>query len=371
MLRFASRAKVPIAIAVVILVATVVLSTSSGQLFLNLFLNPPTNRNNVTIGSHRSPGSLAVWVAFDEGFFKAEGLDVKLIQFSTALLSTQALKVGGVDFLSSSAQGALEQAANGGPYLKLVHVTANNIPGSAQLVVRNGLTINSIEELKGKTIGVDDYVAGCLECQSFLTVLQENGFDLGRDVKIVTVAHSVMGASLQAGIIDAATMIQPYATLAIKQGHGYALNDSRLGVLGDASVKLFGCSFVVSEGQRNVTTWAATTAYWTTDKFIQQNPETVHKVARAIARASSWLMDPTNEDLRADILVKYVGGLGNPQLFKAASKATLAYQIWKPYPDGYTDWQCLVHQIQVMQELGFIDKTVDAKQFVSLPWFSP
>lgn len=367
MLRFPPRAKFPLAIAVAITVVAVVVSTSASQ----LFLTPPTTRISTTMGSHRSPGSLPVWVALEQGFFANEGLDVELVQFSTALLATQALMAGGVDFASSSAQGVLRLAADGGPALKLVHVTANNLPGFAQLVVRKDLTVSSIEDLKGKTLAVDGYGVACLECQSFLTVLEDNGFDLRRDVRIVTVAHPMMGASLEAGIIDAATMIQPYATLAINQGQGYPLADSGLGAHGDASVKLLGCALVASDGQGTISTWAPTEGYWTTETFVQQNPETVHKVARAIARASTWLMEPANEDARTEILVKYVGGLGDPRLFKAASKATLAYQAWKPYPDGYTDWPCLTHQIQVLQQEGLLAQMVDARQFVSLPWFTP
>jgi ABC-type nitrate/sulfonate/bicarbonate transport system substrate-binding protein len=330
-----------------------------------------SNSIAVTIATHRAVGSLPVWVAIEEGFFKARGVDVKMIELPTSTLSMQALLTGGVNFAGSSPISAFKLAVNEDARLKLVHVTLNNAPGLSQLVVRTGVEVKTLEELKGKTIAVDENDSGCLECLSFLITLRENGFDLSEDIRITRVVHQQMGKALEDGIIDAATMIQPYAAFAITEGKGYPLKDPRLGEFGDASTRLLGTPTQVPNNSVVIPAWLATAAYWTTDDYLQRNPEAFHRVAIALADASVWLMEPSNKQRRTDILIKYVGGLGSPELFSLSAEVTLPYHFWKPYPDGYTDWLALQQQVKLMHRLGVLKEPLDVSRLISTPWFTP
>ncbi len=330
----------------------------------------------VRIATFRVVGSLPVWVSYEQGFFKAHGLDVKLVEFSGGSLSMHTLINGQVDFAGGLPQFVFALAGSQNIYLKLVHVTANNVPGNLQLIVRKDVQANSIEDLRGKSIGVHETSKDCLNCLSFLVRLSEIGFAPQQDFRIVKVPDVVMGDALSAGIIDAAAMIQPYASSAVKSGTGYPLMDERLGELGDPSTKLFGVPTGGSGLDTKVPAWLATCAYWTTEKYLNQNPEIVHNVARALADSSNWLMDPANREVAVETLVRWAApaleaGEDSGADSKASADASFNTFFWKAYPDGYIDWKALQHQSEVMTQYGVLAKPIDATKLVSMPWFTP
>jgi len=282
---------------------------------------------------------------------------------------------GQVDVAGGLPQFVFTLAARQNMFLKLVHVTANNLPGNLQLIVRKDIQANSVEDLKGKRIGVHDTSRSCLNCLSFLARLSEIGLLPERDVQIIRVPEAVLGEALSAHIIDAAAMIQPYASSATKSGIGYSLRDERLGELGDPSTQVFGVPMDLPDYGK-ISAWLATCAYWTTESPLNRNPEFVHNVARALAESSRWLMDPNNRGLAVKTLVKWAApaleaGEGSNTDYSEVAEAALSTFFWKPYPDGYVDWKALQHQSDIMTKYGLLGKPIDVKKLVSTPWFTP
>lgn len=283
---------------------------------------------------------------------------------------------GQVDVAGGLPQFVFSLAARQGMFLKLVHVTANNLPGNLQLIVRKDIQANSVDDLKGKRIGVHDTSRSCLNCLSFLVRLSEIGLVPERDVQIVRVPEAVLGEALSAGIIDAAAMIQPYASSATKSGQGYALRDERLGELGDPSTQVFGVPIEVPVYGREVSVWLATCAYWTTESSLDRNPEVVHNVARALAESCRWLVDLNNRGLAVETLVRWAApaleaGEGSNTDYSEAAETAFSTFFWKPYPEGYADWKALQHQSDIMAKYGLLEKPIDVKKLVSTPWFTP
>ena len=166
-----------------------------------------------------------------------------------------------------------------------------------------------------------------------------------------------MADSLNEKLIDAAIMTAPYNQLAIQRGEGYALTDPRLGPSGDAAVRLFGTG---SE-------WRATDAYWAIEAFLKAKPSVAHKFAKALAEANVWLSNPANSQRAGAITATH---LGSP-LLEAPSIEMLKTRLWTPYSNGFTDWQMLQRQADLMADYSIVSLRVDVRRFVELPWYVP
>jgi NitT/TauT family transport system substrate-binding protein len=94
------------------------------------------------------------FVAFQKGFFKAEGLDVELVQMAFDQLK-QGLTTGKVD--AAQANFAWFKPIEQGMNIKLV---AGIHTGCIKAVTPSDSGIKTIADLKGKTIGVDAIGAG-------------------------------------------------------------------------------------------------------------------------------------------------------------------------------------------------------------------
>ena len=70
--------------------------------------------DDIIIGVVNSQGGASAFVAEAEGYFKAEGLNAKLIQFTSAAPIAAAAASGDIDFGSTGLTAALCNLANGG-----------------------------------------------------------------------------------------------------------------------------------------------------------------------------------------------------------------------------------------------------------------
>lgn len=94
--------------------------------------------------------SNAVWfLAQDKGLYKKYGLDVELLFIASTTTSVTSLLAGDVH-LANASGGAIASAAVAGAQIALVSCYLNSLP--YELVVSE--TIKSVEDLKGKSIGI-------------------------------------------------------------------------------------------------------------------------------------------------------------------------------------------------------------------------
>jgi len=347
----------------------IIIAAIAGVAGISGFAAFSPENEQIVIATNRSFGSLPVWVAYEEGIFEKYGLDVTLREFSTQLLTKQALDEGQAHFVGATPTSVFEHAASSGQFLKLIHVTGSTQPGNTQLIVRDGVDVSSLEDLKGKVVAFDLPRSGCQECFGFEIIIVENGLSLDHDISIKEISYSRMSESLEQGLVDAAIMTEPYSSIAVHANVGYVLLDPRLGDEGDASVEVFGSQ--IQDGDNEVKTRLATFGIWTSEEYLTENPETVHKVSRSLAEASTWLSEEDNRDRAVAILVKYLGILGPEELLDFSARSALETFFWKPYPDGFTDWEALEQQTDRLAENGIINSEIKVDRYVSLPWHQP
>ena len=155
---------------------------------------------------------LTVWVAFEAGIFKNNGLTVDLqyinggAQTSAAIISNQ---VQVAQFGGSEVLGAVA----GGADLVIVGQLAPVYP--YHLFVQKN--IKSIADLKGKKVGISN--AGGSSDIATRDALKRNGLDPDKDVQIVAVgSHANRTAALLAGGIDAGVDDPPEDEELVKAG---------------------------------------------------------------------------------------------------------------------------------------------------------
>jgi ABC-type nitrate/sulfonate/bicarbonate transport system substrate-binding protein len=151
----------------------------------------------------------------EKGIFAKEGLDVKFTQVQDAVTG---VATGELTFAFGPTNTYLRAAAKGAP-IRIVS-SAFRSKGPFFLIARPG--INSVADLKGKTVGVA--VSGSGMETYTRKILAANGVDPDKDVKFVAdgVNQQAYGA-LTTGQVDATIIHQPFPALGQLQGKSVTL----------------------------------------------------------------------------------------------------------------------------------------------------
>ena len=134
-----------------------------------------------------NPDHAPLFVAKEMGFFQKHGLDVELIAPSNPNDPPKLVAAGKADIAVSYQHQHQMQIDQGLPLVRIATLVAT--PLNSLVVLDNG-KINSIKDLKGKTIG---YSVGGFETALLNVMLAKEGLSLA-DVKLVNVNFSLSPA---------------------------------------------------------------------------------------------------------------------------------------------------------------------------------
>ena len=144
---------------------------------------------------------LTLPLAQKKGFIKEEGLEVEIITMRRDT-TVAALRNGDVDYATGI--GRVVQGVIQGLPLKVVACYA---PSSTQTIISRA-EIKSVKELKGQTIGINNY-GGAVELITRM-ILKQFGLDPDKDVKFVALGGAgPRFAVLKQGLIAAAVVSPP------------------------------------------------------------------------------------------------------------------------------------------------------------------
>jgi ABC-type nitrate/sulfonate/bicarbonate transport system substrate-binding protein len=207
---------------------------------------------------------LAGKVAFDQNFFRQEGLDVKFIQMRTAA-NIPALANGHVDYTMSFLP-PIDSALRGVP----LQMTAVFVDRSLHYLVTKS-NIRSGDDLRGKTFALNTVDLSGSTGLVFQAVLRHFGLDPLKDVKWIPAADSpALFAMVEQGIADATFLVPPWPHKARTAG----LN------------VLFRAGDVYSAPLAGLSTYRRT---------LNEKPEQVRRVLRALIRATRFITEPANQ----------------------------------------------------------------------------
>ncbi|MDE3100695.1 MAG: ABC transporter substrate-binding protein [Chloroflexota bacterium] len=237
------------------------------------------------------------FVGVDKGIYLKHGLDAKLV---TAPAGNDAMKalVAGQYQVMSSAWSVVAPAVVQGTPLKVISLISGgpqaNYDDQLEIVVRPGLSVKSITDLKGKKIAS---VFGTTPEIWIRTRLKDSGLDPSKDVKLINVAFANMLSVLQTGAADAAVPVEPYGTLITRTLAG--------------STGLLRGGGIVDGHQILIAT----------PSWIAKNPDLVDRVIAANYEADQYAREHPEETAAA--ASHYLSGLDQETL--VASLKTLRY----------------------------------------------
>ena len=202
---------------------------------------------------------LPSYIAMDKGFFKQEGLDARFVDLQGRTQVTAGL-AGQIDFVPIPSGGA--QAALSGAEIR--YVVGQSL--KSQWLIAARPDIGKPEDLRGKIIGYGRVGAADYD-EGAAVFLRAFKMQVAKDYKVISLpGEPERIAALVNGDIQAALISVPHAPRAINAGMKILFRT------GDYIQRAGG-------------------TFWTRKAFAEQNPETMKKFIRAIARGVMYFRD--------------------------------------------------------------------------------
>jgi hypothetical protein len=178
-------------------------------------IRPEEGRVAIAVGARSTVSYLPLTIAAQLGYFRAEGLDVTLIDLPDEAGALQALGAGAADVASCTYEHTIRLQARG-PALQSFVLQGRTPQIAVGISTRTMSGYRSVADLRGRRIGVS---ASESATQTVLGILLRRGGLTPADVSLVSVG---MGAgalnALRSGQIDAISNVEPVMTHAGASG---------------------------------------------------------------------------------------------------------------------------------------------------------
>jgi NitT/TauT family transport system substrate-binding protein len=272
------------------------------------------------------------YVAVEKGYFRDEGIEIEF-DYSYETDGMALVGANNLQFTLASGEQILLARSQG---LPVVYIFGwwQNYPVSVAAKADSG--IESPDDLRGKRVGVP-ILAGA-SYVGLRAILAANGLE-ETDVKLEVTGFNQVEALLS-DQVDAVVVYTNNETVQLK-ARGIEVNEFRV------------VDYV----------HLASNGIVTNETTIQENPELIRRMARAVSRGiADTLVDP---DEAFEICKKYVEGLA--QADQSIQKEVLAASIvfWETDTIGETDSEAWENMQAVLLEMGLIPEALDLEKAFS------
>ena len=280
----------------------------------------------IAIGGTTFLQFLPVMLADRLGYFKDEGINLRIVDVQGGARALESLMAGAVDVTAGSFDHTIQMQAKRRPIVGLV--LFSRFPGIV-IGVRTDLAdrYTGPASLKGMTIGVSspgsqtNFAVSYMMIRAGLQASDASYFGVG--------AGSGAIAAIQQKQIDAISNADPVMTKLADAGQVRIVVDTRTAEGNDAA---FGGPYPSG-------------AIYSNRAFIEKNPRTVQALVNAVARALAWIQAATPEQIAAAMPPEF--SLGDPALYLQSIRNSRA--IWSP--DGRFTMQGAEVSLRVLQTL--------------------
>jgi NitT/TauT family transport system substrate-binding protein len=174
----------------------------------------------VTVGAASTTSDAPIYIADKKGYFRAEGLEVKVTNFRSAADMVAPLATGALDAGAGSASAGLYNAVSSGIRIKIVADKASSAPGygATKILVRRdhvGGRYKTLADLKGMKFAMN--APGVSNTATLNALLKSAGLKYA-DVDTVNLPFPDHIAALANKAVDASASVEPGPTIAIKNG---------------------------------------------------------------------------------------------------------------------------------------------------------
>ena len=232
---------------------------------------------------------LPLTIAEQRGYFKAEGLDVTIVDFAGGSKALQAVVGGSADVVSGAFEHTIVMQAKGQPMRAFV------LQGLAPQIVlginpKTMPNFKSVADLKGKKIGVT--APGSSTNIMVNYVLAKAGLKPS-DVSFIGVgAGSGAVAAMRSGQIDAVSNLDPVITLLLRSGDLKIVTDTRN----------------VAEAEKVFAGPMPAGCLYAPQNFLDKNPNTVQALTNAMVRADKWIRSASAGEIIKAVPESYLLG---------------------------------------------------------------
>ncbi|WP_052016026.1 ABC transporter substrate-binding protein [Alkalihalobacillus hemicellulosilyticus] len=250
-------------------------------------------------------------VAEELGFFEEEGLNV------TNHIVQSGPDIGPV-IASGDAQTSFETtitnislSANNVP--TVIVAPMSNISGTQAVIAHPDLEINSAKDIEGKTIGM---VQGAGVSIALHNMAQDLGVDMDT-VNFINMSPTDQIAALENGDIDIMAAWEPWITIGLDQ---------------DAQFLFSGRISELPERQGDVDWMQFYSTFQVTEEFLENNPNTVKAILRALKRATDFIND--NREEAIDILDEKLENLPREQVEEIMTRNIYSMEVTDSMREG-------------------------------------
>lgn len=231
----------------------------------------------------RSIFYVPMYAAMNEGFFKAEGLDIELSTGQGADKTMQQVLSNNADIGFCGSEQVIYTYNQGREDYAIIFAQLTKRDGSF-LVSRKSEPNFKWEDVKGKNIlggrpgGVPEMTLEYVLKTHGIT-FSYNGEKPAKDVNIITnVAYASMAEAFAGGVGDYVELFEPSGTMLEKAGKGYTV-----------------ASIGTDSGELPYT------CFFTTKSYMEKNPQIVQKFTNALYKGILWADSHSNAEIAQSI----------------------------------------------------------------------
>ncbi len=245
---------------------------------------------HIAVGGQASFYYLPLTVAERLGYFKEEGLNLKLSDFAGGAVALRAVVGGSADVVSGAYEHTISLQSKK-QYFQ-AFVAQGRLPQIAFGVVSaKAGAIRSFKDLKGLKVGVS--APGSSTHNLVKQLLSKGGLDPNKDVAVIGVGLGATAINaLKSGQIDAISNTDPVMTRLEQDNSIKVLADTRT-VKG--TMEVWGALLPAGVLHAPI-------------EFVQKNPKTAQALANAIVRADKWIAKASATDVARVVPESYLLG---------------------------------------------------------------
>jgi NitT/TauT family transport system substrate-binding protein len=265
---------------------------------------------HIAVGGKTALYYLPLTITERLGYFRDEGLNVRISDFAGGTRSLEAVVGGSADVVAGAYEHTINMQSRKQSFQAFVLAGAAPqicVAISSKLAAK----YHSPKDLKGLKVGVS--APGSSTNMVINYVLAQGGLKPD-DVAIIGVGQGAsVIAAMDQGRVDVISQTDPAVTMLEKEGKVQVIAETRTP---EGTVKLFGGPMPAS-------------SLYAPLEFVRKNPNTVQALTNATVRALKWMQDASPQQILAAVPEEYL--LGNQAMYLFAyNNVKTAYS-----KDGY------------------------------------
>lgn len=286
---------------------------------------------NITVGASPIDSCIQAYYAQEQGFFEDVGLNVELREVQGGAEALSAVTGGSLDVTCTDVLSPIVAYEQRVEYALVAPASAfsTDFEPATALVVQDNSSIQSAEDLNGKTVAV--LFLRNITDTSVKNWVDDNGGD-SSTVEFIELPFPQMPGALEQGRVDATLIAEPFLSSAV-EGDGRVLANTYASVADEFYI----------------------TGWWSTRQWVEENPEAASRYAEAMVRATEWRNE--NPEESAQVLSEKSG-------IPSEVVNEIARAVYLEDTDPETQEALINPVIQVAADYEVIQQPIDASEFV-------